>query len=72
MNGPIAFNLFGFHITLGRENTDWRDVRAGKNVRLNDGSCSDGLIMRRTLNGKYEYRMMTDQEVSAFHMRTAW
>jgi hypothetical protein len=64
--------LFGFRISLSRQNTEWEYIATDANFRLPDGSISQSLVMRRTVDGKYEYRSMTDIEVLDHYSLTAW
>ena len=53
------------------DHSEWRSCMAAAPVRLIDGSITNGIVMRRRVNGAWQYRAATDAEVSVYVQETA-
>ena len=60
-------NLFSFW-----RHEDWRPAFVLREKRLLDGTSATGHLMQRWLDGKWEYRQMTQEELLAEMCSSSW
>jgi len=51
---------------------EWELCTCWFSKRLIDGTYSNGRLMRRKINGEWQYRHLTESELSDWFSREAW